>query len=181
MRLIKSRDVPAMTGLTADQLREWTVRRDFVRPDVPAQKRGSQAQFSWKSLLVLRLASVLRVRFHVELEAHRELLQALRGSLDGLSFHALWGGSLVVYGDARAELVTPRVAAAREGEDAIVLQLDPHLAVLSQGLGLPEPVAQLTLFPVVGLKTASVLDQPDLRRTEIGRTKTEILRMEERR
>ncbi len=46
MRLIKSRDVPAMTGLTADQLREWTVRRDLVRPDIPAQKRGSQAQFS---------------------------------------------------------------------------------------------------------------------------------------
>lgn len=179
MRLIKSGDVPAMTGLTADQLREWTVRRNLVKPDVPAQKRGSQAQFSWKSLLVLRLASVLRSRFHVELESHRELLRNLRERVDGVSFHALWGGSFVVYDDATAELTTPRLAATREGADAITLRLDPHLAVLSQGLGLPEPTAQLTLFPVLGLKMPSDMNRPELHGHEGRRTKT--LRLEERR
>lgn len=169
-----------MTGLTAHQLREWTVRRDLVRPDVPAQKRGSQALFSWKSLLVLRLASVLRVRFHVELEAHRHLLLDLRRSLEALSFHALWGGSVNVYGDGTAELVTPRVEATKE-KDTIVLWLDPHLTVLSQGLDQLEPVAQQTLFPVLGLKTSSDLDQADIQWSETGRTKTNILRRGERR
>jgi hypothetical protein len=42
--------------MTADQLREWTVRRGLIQPDEPAPKRGSEAKFSWQTLLVLRLA-----------------------------------------------------------------------------------------------------------------------------
>lgn len=34
----------------------------------------------------------------------------------------------------------------------ILLRLNRHLEVLSQGFGLPEPISQLPLFPVVGLK-----------------------------
>src|ERR1700731_232831 len=70
VRLIKSREVLALTGLSADQLREWTVRRALVQSDVPARKRGSEAKFSWQTVLLLRLVVVLRTRFHVELQAH---------------------------------------------------------------------------------------------------------------
>lgn len=151
VRLFRSRDVPALTGLTADQLREWTVRRGLVQPDEPAQKRGSEARFSWQTLLVLRLAVVLRTRFHVELQAHRELLASARKLLGGASFPGLWGGTLAIYGMARCELLSARMPPPAADDDAILLRLNRHLEALSQGLGLPEPATQLPLFPAVGL------------------------------
>lgn len=152
MRLVRSRDVPALTGLSADQLREWTVRRGLVQPDEPAQKRGSEARFSWQTLLVLRLAVVLRTRFHVELQAHRELLASARKLLEGTSFPGLWGGTLAIYGLTRCELLSARAPLPTAEEDAILLRLNRHLEALSQGFGLPEPVSQLPLFPAVGLR-----------------------------
>ncbi|AWK85942.1 hypothetical protein DEW08_06410 [Azospirillum thermophilum] len=140
-----------MTGLSADQLREWTVRRALIQPDVPAQKRGSEAKFSWKTLLLLRLAVVLRTRFHVELQAHRELLGTARELLDGASFPMLWGATLAIYDLQRCELLSSRDVAAAH-EDAILLRLDRHLAVLSQGIGLPDPVTQLPLFPALAVQ-----------------------------
>ena len=77
--------MPALTGLTADQLREWTVRRKLV---------------------------------HL----------------------------------GRCELLGARTTSPPAEEDAILLRLDRHLEALSHGLGLPEPVTQLTLSPAVGLK-----------------------------
>ena len=149
MRLVRSRDVPSLTGLTADQLREWTVRRGLVQPDEPAQKRGSEAKFSWQTLLVLRLAVVLRTRFHVELQAHRELLASARRLLDGASFPSL------IYDLSRCELLGARTTPPPAEEDAILLRLNRHLEALSQGFGLPEPVSQLPLFPAVGLKASA--------------------------
>ncbi len=155
MRLVRSRDVPALTGLTADQLREWTVRRSLVQPDEPAQKRGSEAKFAWQTVLVLRLAVVLRTRFLVELQAHRELLSSARKLFDGASFPGLWGGTLAIYGLTRCELLSARTPLPSPDEDAILLRLNRHLEALSQGFGLPEPVSQLPLFPAVGLRGAT--------------------------
>lgn len=151
MRLIRSRDVLTLTGLSADQLREWTVRRAFIQPDVPAQKRGSEAKFSWQTVLLLRLAMVLRTRFRVELQAHRDLLVTSRGLLDGASFPALWGATLAIYDLRRCELLTARSVLAGN-EDAVLLRLDRHLEVLSQGFGLPDPTSQMPLFPAVVIK-----------------------------
>ncbi len=155
MPLVRSRDVPALTGLTADQLREWTVRRGLIQPDEPAQKRGSEAKFSWQTLLVLRLAVVLRARFHVELQAHRALLSSARELLAGASFPGLWGGTLAIYGLARCELLTARTAPPSAEEDAILLRLNRHLEALSQGFGVPEPISQLSLFPTIPLRGLS--------------------------
>lgn len=169
MRLVKSRDVPALTGLTADQLREWTVRRGLVQPDEPAQKRGSEAKFSWQTLLVLRLAVVLRTRFHVELQAHRELLASARELLEGASFLGLWGGTLAIYGLNRCELLSARTPLPSVEDDAILLRLNRHLEALSQGFGLPEPVSQLPLFPAVSLKGATAGASAERRRAEWSR------------
>lgn len=168
MRLVKSRDVPALTGLTADQLREWTVRRGLIQPDEPAQKRGSEAKFSWQTVLVLRLAMVLRTRFYVELQAHRDLLAAARRLLDGVSFPGLWGATLAIYGLTRCELLMPRAPLPAADEDAILLRLNRHLEALSQGFGLPEPLAQLPLFPAVGLRSSASAPGGQ-RRAEAGR------------
>lgn len=169
MRLVRSRDVPALTGLSADQLREWTVRRGLVQPDEPAQKRGSEAKFSWQTVLVLRLAVVLRTRFHVELQAHRELLAAARKLLDGASFPGLWGGALAIYGMSRCELLSARSPLPSADEDAILLRLNRHLEALSRGFGLSEPVSQLPLFPAVGLKSAIEAATADRRRADGAR------------
>jgi hypothetical protein len=169
VQLVRTRDVPALTGLTADQVREWTVRRGLVQPDEPAQKRGSEAKFSWQTVLVLRLAVVLRTRFLVELQAHRELLSSARKLLDGASFPGLWGGTLAIYGLNRCELLGARASLPWTEEDAILLRLNRHLEALSQGFGLPAPVSQLPLFPAVGLRLTSEGIPGGRRRAEVGR------------
>lgn len=157
MRLIKSREVLQLTGLSSDQLREWTVRRALIQPDIPAQKRGSEAKFSWQTVLLLRLAVVLRTRFHVELQAHRDLLVTARGLLDGASFPALWGSTLAIYDLRRCELLSPRTVLAAH-EDAVLLRLDRHLEVLSHGFGLPDPISQLPLFPAVSIRSSDAVE-----------------------
>lgn len=155
MRLIRSRHVPALTGLTADQLREWTVRRALIQPDEPAQKRGSEAKFSWQTLLVLRLAVALRAQFRVELQGNRELLASARKLLDGASFPGLWGGTLAIYGLNRCELLSARTPLPSAKEDVILLRLNRHLEELSLGFELPDAGSQLPLFPAVGLRGAA--------------------------
>ena len=146
LRLVKTRKVLELTGLTVDQVRDWTVRRELIKPDVPARKRGSEARFSWQTVLLLRLATVLRTRFHVELQAHRSLLLEARGVLQGVSFVALWGGALAIYDLARCELVFS-FGDLNADEDAIVLRLDPHLEILSTGFEFEDAFTQLPLFP----------------------------------
>lgn len=155
VQLVRSRDIPALTGLTAVQVREWTVRRGLIQPDKPAQKRGSEAKFSWQTVLVLRLAVVLRTRFHVELQAHRDLLASARKLLDGASLPGLWGATLAIYGLTRCELLGARLPLPPAEEDVILLRLTRHLEALSQGFGLSEPMSQLPLFPAEGLRTPS--------------------------
>lgn len=152
VQFMKSRDVLQLTGLTADQLREWTVRRGLIHPDFPAQKRGSEAKFTWQTVLLLRLAVVLKSGFHVELQAQRELLAAARELLEEKSFPALWGSTLAVYDFQRCELLGPRMAVSLD-DDVIFLRLDRHLHALSEGFGMMDPVTQLPLFPVIGLQT----------------------------
>lgn len=150
MHFAKSRDVLRLTGLTADQLREWTVRRGLILPDFPAQKRGSEARFSWQSVLLLRLAVVLRTRFHVDLQAHRDLLVSAREQLDGRSFPSLRGSTLAVLDSRRCELLGPRDVAPDE-EDVMLLRLDGHLRVLSEGFEQVDPTTQLPLFPAFSI------------------------------
>ena len=156
MHLATSRDVLRLTGLTADQLREWTVRRALIEPDLPSQKRGSEAKFSWQTVLLLRLAVVLRTHFHVELQPHRELLRATRKLFDGASFPALWGMSLAIYDLRRCELLSARAIVSAE-EDAVLLRLNRHLEILSQGFGIAEPLIQLPLFPVLPVRSTDAV------------------------
>jgi hypothetical protein len=151
VRLIGSRDVLRLTGLSADPLREWTVRRGLIHPDVPASRQGQQAQFGWQTVLLLRLAVVMRSRFHVELQVHRDLLGRARVLLSGRSFPSLWGNRLAIFGLERCELLSSGDAVPME-EDVILLGVNAHLEALSQGFGVCEPIAQLPLFPAVGLR-----------------------------
>jgi hypothetical protein len=146
--LIGPREVLALTELSPDQLREWTARRVLIRPDLPATKRGSEAKFSWNTVLLLRLATVLHKRFHLELQANRGLLAAMRNVLNGVPFPSLQGTSLAIHDAHRCELI-PEASPVVLLEDGILLSLRRHLEIISQGFPIPELERQLTLFPAL--------------------------------
>ena len=151
MQLIKARDVLALVDLSADQLREWTIRRALIPADVKPKGRGFPARYSWRTVLLLRVAVVLKSEFRVELQAHRNLFAAIREELAGFSFPALWGLALVLHGMRRCEVIDPRVPVAK-ADNVLVIHLDPHLEVLSVGLGISEPMPQLPLFPALKIR-----------------------------
>lgn len=152
MQLVTTRDATRLTGLSTEQLREWTSRRALILPDVKPKGHGSPARYSWQTILLLRLAVVLRDRFKLELHAHRDLFADLGASLAQTSFISLWGKSLALYGAADWGVIDPRDEGAAI-DDCIVLRLDPHLQQLSDSFSLPKPASagQFQLFPALGV------------------------------
>jgi hypothetical protein len=152
MRLVGSREAQAVTGLSADQLREWTGRRGLVAPDIPASGKGTQARFSWQTLLVLRIACALKDHLHIELAAHRSLFANLQDRLSGHPFHALSDLTVVIVGGKHARLSRYSDLGDIGDEPVVVVKLSPHLAAVMSGFGVSAPMAQLPLFPAVGLR-----------------------------
>lgn len=151
--MVPARDVQRLTGLSADQLREWAHRRGLVRPDVAPGGPGRPALYGWQSVLILRLAVVLRERFRIELHAHVDLLIALRELLVGISFPALRGCVLALRGMEDGELLLETaVFVDREGRDTLILRLDPHLDVLATEFAPLDQGGQLPLFRVVRVR-----------------------------
>jgi hypothetical protein len=139
-----------LTGLTAHQLREWTVRRKLVRPDRAPNGPGSRMGFSWRAVLQLRLLATMHNRFGAGLEDSRPVMDALGGLLEQHSFPALWGRLLIVRDDHTVFLGAPP-----PGCSCLVLVLDPHLEQISSGFTtLPHPPRQLTLFPALPARLA---------------------------
>lgn len=175
MRLVTTRVAARLTGLSTAQLREWSSRRALIPADIQNRGRGSQAQYGWRAILLLRIALRLKDRFHIELHAHRGLFEALRETLGGISFLKLWGTSLAIYGRETWELIDSD-AAGQMKADAIIVHLDPHLAVLAVEFAMPgpPPTGQLELFPARLISTevaskgnetaAEVHQQPSRRR-----------------
>lgn len=152
MQLITTRDATRLTGLSTEQLREWTSRRALIPPDVKPKGHGSPARYSWQTILLLRLAVVLRDHFKMELHAHRDLFPELGAGLARTSFLSLWGKSLALYGGTQWRLIDPREDVLGTG-DCIMLRLDPHLQQLSDSFALPKPTApgQFQLFPALSI------------------------------
>lgn len=160
MRLIESREVQALTGLSANQLREWTGRRALVAPDVQPQGRGNRARFSWQTVLVLRLAVVLK-EFHIELTAHRSLFAGLKRQLARTSFLSLRGKILAVGGREQWQLCDVKaIGGAAELGDVLLLPLTPHLRILSRKFGLADPMHQLPLFPALAVEEEAAKNAP---------------------
>jgi hypothetical protein len=151
MRLFKAGEVQKFTGLTADQLREWTARRGLIEPDAKPCGPGSRARYAWQTVLLLRLAVVLKETFHVELQSQRGLFTALAGRLTKVSFPALRGSALVVRAGGAFDIV-PLAEVQALHHDALIIRLDPHLDLLSTGFGIVEPIRQLPLFPAVAVR-----------------------------
>ena len=135
-----------LTGLSTDKLREWTSRRALIPADERPQRKGSPAKFSWQTILVLRVAVLLRDQFSLELQAHKVAFDDLRKLLRSQSFIALWGKRLAL-GPGGTWAFLDGVEAAPE-TDALLIALNPHLAVLRDGFALPaaSEERQLDLF-----------------------------------
>jgi hypothetical protein len=165
MHLVTTREATKLTGLSTEQLREWTSRRSLILPDVKPKGHGSPARYSWQTILLLRLAVLLRDRFKLELHAHRDLFAQLGSGLARISFLSLWGKAVALHGGAQWSLVDPRDEDAFT-VDCILLRLDPHLQHLSDSFSLPKPVpaGQLQLFPALGLMADAAVNEPIGRR-----------------
>lgn len=160
MQLVTTRHATRLTGLSTEQLREWTSRRALILPDVKPKGHGSPALYSWQTILLLRLAVVLRDRFKLELHAHRDLFADLGAGLARTSFLSLSGKSLALYGGAQWTLIDLRDEYTSI-DDCIVLQLDPHLQQLSDSFALPKPAAtgQFELFPALGVMADTAVNE----------------------
>lgn len=151
--MIPAGRVQTLTGLTANQLREWSHRRDLVRPDVEAGGPGRPALYSWQTVLLLRIAVVLRQRFKIELQAHKGLLHALHELLAGVPFPALRGGVLALRAMEYGELLPEGMARISLGDtDTLFLHLDPHLDLLEEEFAPEDQSGQLPLFRAVRIR-----------------------------
>ncbi|WP_104494275.1 hypothetical protein [Paracoccus denitrificans] len=135
-----------LTGLSTDKLREWTSRRALIPADERPKRKGSPAKFSWQTILVLRVAVLLRNEFSLELQAHKAAFAELRKLLRSQSFIALWGKRLALLPGRAWALLDG--AEALPPTDALLIALDSHLAVLRDGFALPgaSEERQLDLF-----------------------------------
>lgn len=146
MALFGTREVLGLTGLSGNQLREWTGRRALIQADVPANGKGTQALYSWQTVLVLRIALVLRQEFRVDLQHCKEQLAQLQSYIRGRSFFSLRGCVVLLGGEARITIV--RASAIQiEHEAVVVVPLERHLEALMVALGERPETKQLPLFP----------------------------------
>lgn len=156
MRLVPTPVACQLTGLSTEKLREWSSRRALVPADVRPQQKGSPAQFSWQSILVLRVAALLRGRFGVELQFHKENFARLRRELRSASFIALWGQRLALTSQGELSLLDD--GAPPPAHDAILIALDPHLSVIRDGFALPDAAAaagQLDMFSLPSMRAVA--------------------------
>lgn len=158
MRSVPTPVACQLTELSADKLREWTSRRALVPADIRPKGKGSPAQFTWRTILVLRIAVLLRDQFSLELQAHKASLDKLREALGSKSFIALWGQRLALQ-SSRNWVFLDQAEGAPE-TDALVVHLDPHLRVLRDWFALPDAEAtqgQMDLFslPAMHDRTAA--------------------------
>lgn len=146
MILVSTSVASQLTGLSTEKLREWTRRRALVPADVLPKQKGSPAQFSWQTILVLRVAVLLRDRFGIELQFHKATFVKLRKELQSASFITLWGRRLALTSQGELSLLDER--ASLPIFDAVLISLDPHLSVIRDGFAMTSAAAvgQIDMF-----------------------------------
>jgi MerR HTH family regulatory protein len=148
MTYLATADVCRLTGLSTEKLREWTSRRSLIPADIPSKQQGSPARYSWATVLVLRLAVVMREHFNVELKANSELFAELRRELARRPFLSLHSQSLALLGRGNWALVADNEVPPA---DSLLIRLDHHLAAIAAGFPQRELAGagpQRDLFPL---------------------------------
>jgi len=123
LRFVPTPIASQLTGLSTEKLREWTSRRALIPADIRPQGKGSPAKFSWRTILVLRVAVLLRDLFSLELQAHEAAFADLRKLLHSQSFIALWGKRLALGPNGTWAFLNDAEAAIET--DALLISLPP--------------------------------------------------------
>jgi hypothetical protein len=174
LRYITTPHACQLTGLSTERLREWTSRRALIPADVKPRRKGCPAKYTWQTVLILRLAVILREQFHIELQAHKSLFNSLRRELRTKSFIALGGQSVVLLGGDRWTLVED-AGGQFLADDVLALRLNAHLDALSASFAMPSPATvpgQFDLFPiqeVIGLTVKPVRRRASSKATVLRR------------
>jgi DNA-binding transcriptional MerR regulator len=146
--MFQAGEVTQIANISKHQLREWTGRRGILVADVPGQGRGRHALYSWSTVLLLKIVSDLKARFHVEIAAYASMLHDLRHDLADRSMLSLYGQSLFILSPDGYALKPSR--SDQEASLALIIELDDYLSELAATLpGGASP--QLPLFPVMRL------------------------------
>ena len=137
MRLVKANHVEKLTGLTANQLHEWTTLRRLTESDAKPSGPGSRARYAWRMVLLLGLAEAQKGPPCRTAFAARTLFAALSERLTNL-LHSIAGAVLIIGAKGTLNLL-PAEEVHASAMDVLMLRPDPHLDVLS--------IQQLPLFP----------------------------------
>lgn len=134
-KFVRSPEAAWLAGLPIDRLRDWQ-RRGVVLPQLSPPGRGRQPKYSWKSILLLRMAVILRDRFKLELSALGYQFFELSNVLSDTEFASLWGKYLALDSGEHWILADPRenIIPTTEG---LLIRLDPHLQILSEAFFPP--------------------------------------------
>jgi len=149
MSLVQASDAARLSGLTANQLREWCGRRELVAADVPAAGRGHLALFSWQTILALRVLNEVHQLYGVEVSGWRPAIAQLQTLLRGRSFPSLWGALAVFPNTKEAVLKLEDESFTRDS--CLIVGLNRHLEALAKPSDLPVE-AQLPLFPALAVR-----------------------------
>jgi hypothetical protein len=142
--LATAKNVVAWTGLSQDQLREWTGRRGIIAPDVRPKGPGTRALYSWQTVLLLRVVITLKSKFFIELTASGPLLSTILAKLKRLSRSDVKSMVLVIRDSNSFDLVDQSNPIPTHSA-AIVVPLAPHLYALA-GNFEAEPLEQLSFW-----------------------------------
>jgi len=148
MELVQFSDALRLTELSECQLREWCGKRGLFQPTVPARGPGRLALFSWQDVIALRIFREVILVFGGKASGWATGVGDLRQKLDGQFFPSLWGKSAIFANQQNATIGI--IPAAPLGSAALIVPLDPHLDVISNG-GTPEELqGQLPLLTQLG-------------------------------
>jgi len=148
MELVQFSDALRLTNLSENQLREWCGKRGLFQPTVPARGPGRLALFSWQDLIALRIFHEIISVFGGRASGWATGVGGLRQRLDDQFFPSLWGKSAIFSDQSSAALgIFSGVSLASA---ALIVPLDPHLAVVANHATPEQLQGQLPLVTRVG-------------------------------
>jgi len=148
MEPVQFSDALHLTGLAESQLREWCGKRGLFQPTVPARGPGRLALYSWQDIIALRIFREVISVFGGRASGWAVGIADLRSQLDGQFFPNLWGKS-ALFADQKSAAITELSKAALSSA-ALLVPLDPHLAVIVNRATPEDLQGQLPLVTTVG-------------------------------
>ena len=148
MELVQFSDALRLTELSESQLREWCGKRGLFQPTVPARGPGRLALYSWQDIIALRVYREIFTVFAGRASGWVVGVAGLRRRLDGQFFPNLWGKS-AIFADQRSVTLGTLYSMRLLGA-ALIVPLDPHLAVIVDHATPEELQGQLPLVTHLG-------------------------------